>query len=147
MSVTALDTRPRRRAGLRWTAFLNLLVVATLAVFGAFAWLVLLVTGGAAGRRSGHLRVIIEANDGEGGPVRLNFRVPLNVLRAGVRLAIRMPSYVRTRVNDALRRQGLDLDIAKLNPEDFDELVDALRDTSVDIAQEREDVSVRIFSE
>lgn len=94
-----------------------------------------------------YLRVIVDANDEHDGPTKINIRVPLQLLRAGVRLASLMPPRAQTRVNDALREQGMDFDVTKLKPENIDELIDALRDTSVDITQEREDVKIRVFSE
>ena len=94
-----------------------------------------------------YLRVIVDANDEHDGPTKINIRVPLQLLRAGVRLASFMPARAQTRVNDALREQGMDIDITKLKPEDIDELIDALRETTLDITQQREDVKIRIFAE
>jgi hypothetical protein len=94
-----------------------------------------------------YLRVIVDTNDDEDGPTKINIRVPLQLLRAGVRLAGLMPARAQEKVNEALREQGIDLDITKLKAENVDELIDELRDVSVDIAQQREDVKIRIFSE
>ena len=94
-----------------------------------------------------YLRVIVDANDERDGPTKINIRVPMQLLRAGVRLASLIPPRAQSKVNDALREQGMDFDITKLKPENLDELIDGLRDTSVDISQERDDVKIRIFSE
>jgi polyhydroxyalkanoate synthesis regulator phasin len=94
-----------------------------------------------------YLRVIVDANDDKDGPTKINIRVPLQLLRAGVRLASLVPARAQQKVNDALREQGIDFDIRKLKAENVDELIDELRDMSVDIAQEGEDVKIRIFSE
>jgi len=94
-----------------------------------------------------YLRVIVDANDEKDGPTKINIRVPLQLLRAGVRLASLMPAGAQGKVNDALREQGIDFDITKLKAENIDELIDELRDASVDISQPREDVKIRIFSE
>ncbi len=94
-----------------------------------------------------YLRVMVDSNDDKDGPTKINIRVPLQLLRAGVRLAGLMPVKAQEKVNEALREQGIDLDITKLRAENVDELIDELRDVSVDIAQEREDVKIRIFSE
>ena len=94
-----------------------------------------------------YLRVIVDANDEHDGPTKINIRVPLQLLRAGVRLASLMPNGAQDKVNDALRSQGIDFDIAKLKPENVDELIEALRETTVDITQAKEDVKIRIFSE
>ncbi len=97
--------------------------------------------------RPRYLRVIVDANDEKDGPTNINIRVPLQLLRAGVRLASFMPVSAQAKVNVALQEQGIDLDISKIKPENIDELLAELRDTSIDITQKREDVKIRIFSE
>ena len=94
-----------------------------------------------------YLRVIVDANDEKDGPTNINIRVPLQLLRAGVRLASFMPVSAQAKVNVALHEQGIDLDISKIRPENIDELIDELRDTSIDITQKRDDVKIRLFSE
>jgi hypothetical protein len=94
-----------------------------------------------------YLRVIVDANEKDDGPTKINVRVPLQLLRAGVRLASLIPARAQEQVNAKLREQGVDLDITKLKPENLDELIDELRDLSVDIDQERDDVKIRIFAE
>jgi len=64
-----------------------------------------------------------------------------------VRLASFMPVSAQAKVNVALQEQGIDLDISKLKPENIDELIAELRDTSIDITQKRDDVKIRIFSD
>jgi len=94
-----------------------------------------------------YLRVIVDANDEKDGPTKINIRVPLQLLRAGVRLASFMPVSAQAKVNVALQEQGIDLDISKIKPENIDELLAELRDTSIDVTQKGEDVKIRIFSE
>jgi len=97
--------------------------------------------------RPRYLRVIVDANDEKDGPTNINIRVPLQLLRAGVRLASLMPVSAQAKVNVALQEQGIDLDISKIKPENIDELIAELRDASIDITQKRDDVKIRIFSE
>jgi len=94
-----------------------------------------------------YLRVIVDANDEKDGPTKINIRVPIQLLRAGVRLASFMPVSAQAKVNVALQEQGIDLDISKIKPENIDELLAELRDTSIDVTQKGEDVKIRIFSE
>jgi len=94
-----------------------------------------------------YLRVMVDVDDEHDGPTKINVRVPLQLLRAGVRLASLIPAHARERVNEALREQGMDLDITKIKPENINELIDELRDLSVDIDQKREDVKIRVFAE
>jgi hypothetical protein len=94
-----------------------------------------------------YLRVIVDANERKDGPTKINVRVPLQLLRAGVRLASLIPTRAQEEVNKALREQGIDVDISKLKPENVNELIDELRDLSVDIDHEQDDVKIRIFAE
>ena len=94
-----------------------------------------------------YLRIIVDANEKDDGPTKINVRVPLALLRAGVRLASVLPARAQERVNEALREQGVDVDISKLKPENINELIDELRELSVDIDHERDDVKIRIFAE
>jgi hypothetical protein len=94
-----------------------------------------------------YLRVMVDAVDEHEGPIKVNVRVPFVLLRAGVRLASLIPSSVQDEVNDALRKEGLDIDITKIKPENLSEVIDALRDLTVDVGNERQDLKVRIFTE
>lgn len=94
-----------------------------------------------------YLRVMVDVDDKDDGPTKINIRVPLQLLRAGVRLASLVPVQAQERVNKALRDQGMDIDITKIKPENLDELINELRDLSVDIEQKREDAKIRVFCE
>jgi hypothetical protein len=94
-----------------------------------------------------YLRVIVDANDKHDGPVHINVRVPILLLRAGVKLASLIPVQAQDRVNLALREQGVTFDISQIKPENLNELIDQLGDLSVDIDQPQDDVKVRIFAE
>ncbi len=103
--------------------------------------------GAPPAKKPRYLRVIVDSNDSGEGPVKINIRVPLMLLRAGVRLASVIPPQAQERVNRALREQGVDLDITTIKPDNLEELIDELRDLTVDIEQQREDVKVKVFVE
>jgi hypothetical protein len=94
-----------------------------------------------------YLRVIVNADDAKDGPTKINIRVPLQLLRAGVRLASLIPVSAQEQVNKSLREQGMDFDITKIKPENINELIDELRDLTVDVDQPKEDLKIRIFTE
>ena len=95
-----------------------------------------------------YLRVMVDAKDRhDGGPVHINIRVPVMLLRAGVRLASLMPPKAQERVNEALHEQGMDFDVSQIKPENINELIDQLQDFSVDIDHKQDDVKVKIFAE
>jgi hypothetical protein len=94
------------------------------------------------------IRVMVDATEGSRGkPVHINVRVPIALLRAGVKLASIIPPTAQARVNEELRKNGLDLDVSQIKPENINELIDQLQDFSVDIDQQDDDVKVRIFCE
>ena len=92
------------------------------------------------------LRVLIDSNEAEEGG-KVNVRVPLNLVRAGVRpLAALLPTVASDHINKALKDSGVDIDITKVKPENLEELVDHLSDLQVDIDGNRGE-KVRVFCE
>lgn len=97
-----------------------------------------------AGTRSAdpkYLRVVVE-----GGEDKVNVRVPFQLLRVGMRLAALIPATAHGPVNKALQQHGIDIDVSKLKPEDFEELVQHLRDLTVDVESMLGE-KVRVFCE
>ncbi len=97
-----------------------------------------------------YLRVIVNAVDDDEGPLKVNVRAPLQLLRAGVRLASLIPPQAQDEVNTALRQHGVGLDLSQIKPENLDELIDHLGDLTVDVDVddgERNNMKVRVFCE
>ena len=93
-----------------------------------------------------YLRVCVDTDEeGDGGPTKVNIRVPMQLLRAGVRLSSLIPPRARDEVNAAMAREGIPFDINQLKPENLEDLVDQLSDLTVDVDQEK--TKVRIFCE
>ena len=93
-----------------------------------------------------YLRVQVDTDEpGDGGPTKINIRVPMQLLRAGVRLSSIIPPAARDEVNAAMHKQGIPFDINQLKPENLEELVEQLADLTVDVDQEK--TKVRIFCE
>ena len=99
--------------------------------------------------RSKYLRVLVDSEDYGDGPTKVNIRVPMQLLRAGVKLAGLIPDRARDRVNDAMREHGMPFDLNQIKPENLEELIDQLDDLTVDVNQEndKEKVKVRVFCE
>jgi membrane peptidoglycan carboxypeptidase len=93
-----------------------------------------------------YLRVIANIADDEEGPIKVNVRAPLQLLRAGVRLASLIPPKAQDEVNTALREHA-GFDLSQIKPENLDELIDHLGDLTVDVDGERGNLTVRIFCE
>jgi hypothetical protein len=96
----------------------------------------------AAGTRK-YLRIQVDPEQGVGGD-RVNVRVPMKLIRAGLKLAAFLPRDAQSQVNDALKEKGIDLDLSKLAPEDLEEVVANLDDLTVDVEGKQK---VRIYSE
>ena len=92
-----------------------------------------------------YLRVEVDANRPDRGPTRVNIRVPMLMLRSGVRLSALMPPAARDEVNAAMSRQGVKFDINQLKPENLEELIEQLGDLTVNVDNER--AHVRIYCE
>jgi SHOCT-like protein len=97
--------------------------------------------------RPKYLRVLVDSADsGDGdGPSRVNVRVPLQLLRAGVRLTSLIPPQALSRVNDELSRSGVPIDLTELKPQQLEELVEHLDELTVDV--DSADATVQVFCE
>ena len=91
---------------------------------------------------------MVDAKEGKNDkPVHINIRVPIALLRAGVRLASLIPPRAEEKVNEELRKNGMDLDVSQIKPENINELIDQLQDLSIDVDQPSDDVKIRVYTE
>jgi hypothetical protein len=101
--------------------------------------------------RPKYLRVQVDSEDdgGHEGPTKVNVRVPMQLLRAGVKLAGLIPAQALHRANDAIRKEGIAIDLTQIKPENLEELIDHLSDLSVDVDQKDHEskVKVKVFCE
>jgi len=77
---------------------------------------------------------------------RVNIRVPMSLIRAGIKLTSLIPPEARDKVNGALRDKGIDFDMRNLKPDDLEEIIEALSDLEVDVVG-RKGEKVRVFVE
>jgi hypothetical protein len=91
---------------------------------------------GPAGPLPRYLRVLVDSADGD----KVNVRVPLALVRTGIKLTALMPTEAAEKLHD----KGVDL--AHFTNMDAEELSDALRELSVDVDSEDGD-TVRVFCE
>jgi hypothetical protein len=77
---------------------------------------------------------------------RVNVRVPMSLIRAGIKLTSLIPPEARDKVNGALREKGIDFDVRNVKPEDLEELIEALSDLEVDVMSSKGE-KVRVFVE
>lgn len=97
--------------------------------------------------RPKYLRVMVSSADNSGGdgPSRVNVRVPLQLLRAGVRLTSLIPPQALTKVNAELNKSGVPIDLTELKPQHVEELLDQLDEVTIDV--DDPDSKVQVFCE
>ena len=93
-----------------------------------------------------YLRVEVDSDHSHhGGPAKVNVRVPMAFLKAGVRLGSVLPAGAREQINAAMARRGVDFDINQLKPDNLEALVEQLAELSVDVGHEG--ARVRVYCE
>jgi polyhydroxyalkanoate synthesis regulator phasin len=78
-----------------------------------------------------YLRVLVEPK--EIGGDRVNIRVPLNLIRAGLKWASFIPKEAQEKVDKVLTEKGLDLNFKNMSKENVEELIRTLDDLEIDI--------------
>ena len=95
--------------------------------------------------RPKYLRVVVVDNSGGDEPSRVNIRVPLQLLRAGVRLTSLIPPQALTKVNAQLNKSGVPIDLTELKPQQLEDLIDQLDELTLDV--DDPDSKVQVFCE
>jgi hypothetical protein len=96
--------------------------------------------------RAKYLRVLVEATEKDS-PTTVNVRVPMQLLRAGVRLASLIPAQAHEQLDATLSKHGIPLTLSQIKPENLEELIDHLEDLTVDVDAREEKAKVRVFCE
>lgn len=111
-------------------------------------------TGDAKARKTKpkYLRVLVEADESmtglKGGSTTVNVRVPMQLLRAGVRLAGLIPQQAHDQLDKALSSHGVPLTLSQIKPENLEELIDHLEDLTVDVdGKDGNTTKVKVFCE
>ena len=108
-------------------------------------------TAGAMKPRPKYLRVQVEADEsmtGMKGQTTVNVRVPMQLLRAGVRLAGLIPKQAHDQLDEAFTRHGVPITLSQIKPENLEELIDHLGDLTVDVdGKDGNTTKVKVFCE
>jgi len=89
------------------------------------------------------LRIRVEQTDGEGKKEEtVNIKVPLESLKAGVKLNSFLPFHARGKVNEVLMEKGLNFDPASLEGGRLEVFLDSLTDLDIVVAKDGEKVSI-----
>ena len=92
-----------------------------------------------------YLRVVVEPSPDaseEQRRERVNVRIPMAMIRAGVKLAALIPTGAMDKVNEKLQQRGIGVDLSNLKAEGLEEMVEAMADLEVDVQDGKQQVRV-----
>lgn len=76
----------------------------------------------------------------------VNVKIPLGLLRAGIKLTALIPKPATDQINKAMAEKGMTFDINSFKPEDLEELVEAMSEMEVEVDSNNGE-TVRVFVE
>ena len=79
-----------------------------------------------------------------GGKDQVDVKVPLSVLRAGLKLTSLIPPQAMDQINESMGEHGMSLDFNNLKPEDIEELITSLREMEINV-HSADGENVRVF--
>jgi DUF4097 and DUF4098 domain-containing protein YvlB len=91
-----------------------------------------------------YLRVMVEPGPESKSPDKVNIRIPLKLIRAGLKLASFIPKDAQVKVNEALHEKGIEADFTKIKPDDLEDLIKQLDDLTVNVEGKE---TIKIFCE
>jgi hypothetical protein len=77
---------------------------------------------------------------------RVNVRIPMSLVRAGLKLTSLIPPETLDKANTALRDKGINFDVRNIKSEDLESLIVAIGDMQIDVETGRGE-KVRVFVE
>jgi hypothetical protein len=87
-----------------------------------------------------YLYVKVVSTDGD----NVDVRIPIALVRSGLKLTSLIPPQAMDQINDSMSEKGMSIDFSNLQPEDIDELVEALRDMEINVDSKDGD-KVRVY--
>jgi hypothetical protein len=73
---------------------------------------------------------------------KVNVRVPLGLIRAGIKLATLIPSEAREHVDKAFKEKGFYFDVKRLKEEDLEAMIQALKESEINVDTDYETVRI-----
>ncbi len=74
----------------------------------------------------------------------VDVRVPLGLIRAGMRFTSLIPPMAMEHINSSLKEKGMHFDLTSIKPEDIEELIKNLSDMEVNVKSKNGD-TVRVY--
>ena len=91
-----------------------------------------------------YLRVLVEPGPGNESGEKVNIRVPIKLMKAGIKLASLIPNDAQGKIDTALKEKGISVDLSQITEENLEEIVESLNDLTVDVDGKEK---VRVFCE
>ena len=105
----------------------------------------------ASGRAIKYLRVLVDSPQGHTdehgrhhGPGKVNIRVPVALIRAGMKFTSLLPREASDQIESELKKKGVSFNIKNIKDEDIEDLIQALAELEVDVDSGEK---VRVFAE
>lgn len=93
--------------------------------------------------KEGHQRTDEEGHPCGGKHERVNIRIPMGLVRAGIKLKALIPPHAVDDINKAMKEKGINFDFRDLKDEYLEELVTALADSEINVDSEEAEVRIR----
>jgi len=74
----------------------------------------------------------------------VDVRVPLGLIRAGMKLTTLIPAQAMDHINSAMREKGVSFDLNSIKPDDIEELLKNLTDMEVNVKSKNGD-TIRVY--
>lgn len=85
-----------------------------------------------------YVKVLSSDND------NVDVRVPLGLIRAGMRLTALIPAQAMEHINSTMREKGMKFDLNNIKPDDIEELIKNLADMEINVKSKNGD-TVRVY--
>ena len=98
-----------------------------------------------AARKPRFIRIAVHKTGRHGGEKDVNIRVPLAIIKSGLRLGAIIPPAIADKLSARLRERALDVDFSKLDPDKLESALCELGDVGIDV--DSTDAQVKITCE
>ena len=80
-----------------------------------------------------YLRIMVEPGPQSEDRDRVNIRVPMKLIRAGLKFAAFVPKHAHASINQALHEKGIEMDFNQFTQQDIEDLVTQLSNLTVEV--------------
>lgn len=95
--------------------------------------------------KEGYRKHGIHCEEGHHEAERVNVRIPVALVRAGMKLTALMPPEAAENINKALKDKGMVFDIRNLKDEYIEQLIDALQESHIDV--DSDEATIKVYAE